>query len=258
MLVYNFDKEFLGIDEDDLLLLGFSNLDELLYEVNDFADLFVKQPGYIYNFVHVHWIDFILCSTEETKAIIHAKNKNYQCSKAHLVYLDNLMELKDDGSLIIKQQIEQESSIKIEKTIIEPIVEDTDDDTLQIKDDLKLNIEEIKDNDELSTYVYDPNIASEKLGLPLDLIEEFIQDFIHQANDFKDKLYTALHENDIILLKSLSHKLKGVAANLHIDEAYQTLNAINSSDDIDLIASKLDTFYEIISKLSDKDNQSGK
>jgi len=59
MLIYNFQKEFLGIDAKDLQELGYHDLSSLRSEVTDFADLFVKTPGYIHNFQHVHWIDFI-------------------------------------------------------------------------------------------------------------------------------------------------------------------------------------------------------
>jgi len=53
MLIYNYQKEFLGIDEKDLKTLGFNSLSELRAEVTDFADLFVKTPGYVHNFQHV-------------------------------------------------------------------------------------------------------------------------------------------------------------------------------------------------------------
>lgn len=78
MLIYNYKKEFLGIDESDLELLGLSNLADLRAEAADFADLFVKTPGFIHNFKHVHWIDYITCNDSgvESKAIIHIKNKN--------------------------------------------------------------------------------------------------------------------------------------------------------------------------------------
>jgi len=79
MLIYNYKKEFLGIDENDLTALGLSNLADLRAEAADFADLFVKTPGFIHNFKHVHWIDYIVCNTDgvTSKAIINIKGKNY-------------------------------------------------------------------------------------------------------------------------------------------------------------------------------------
>jgi len=104
-----------------------------------------------------------------------------------------------------------------------------------------------------NAYVFNPRIASKELGLPLDLIEEFIQDFIDQANDFKNGLYAALDEGDINNVKILSHKLKGVAANLRIEDAYEVLSIINATSDADIIKTNLDDFYNIIARLSGKE-----
>ena len=294
MLIYNFQKEFLGIDEDDLQALGFSDLNELQTESYDFADLFVRQPGHIYNFQHVHWIDFLLYadSAEETKAIISAKEKHYRCNlsvrpmyltdnptePAYVIYLNNLMLVSADGIEAYpvqravtsetkpkpkkQQTIESKVDFIKEKSAIKetPLISDNDN-PIDLESDLKLDIPDInvhevqkeKPKDEFADYVYDPNVACKELGLPLDLIEEFVQDFISQAFEFKEKLYTALQDGDMDNLKSLSHKLKGVAANLHIENAFQTLTIINTSNDHALLEVKLDSFYRIINKLANKE-----
>ena len=354
MLIYNFQKEFLGIDEKDLNTLGFRDLAGLRTEVTDFADLFVKTPGYIHNFKHVHWIDFITCaeSNEESKVIINVNNKNYRCvvqitsaflvdnpsSKAYLVSLNNLRELthKESESIsgdIIERQTPQvtpdakpifntpelngefehhtdeieiteepttltidpyESPLEIE--IEEPTQThtidafdnepQTDDLSLDIDIDLEEDLEEVAIEDDFTAplaidleenleiedisleepvirhttevvtenfdngYTYDPTVASDELGLPLDLIEEFIGDFIEQAKEFKGDLYQSLDENDLDNLKILSHKLKGVAANLRIEDALEALTTINTSSDTNVIKENLDTLYKIISKLA--------
>ena len=75
MLIYNSRKEFQGIDEKDLSALGCKTLSELRAESADFADLFVRTPGFIHNFKYVHWIDYITYGGSSTtpKAIIHIK-----------------------------------------------------------------------------------------------------------------------------------------------------------------------------------------
>ncbi|MEA2073115.1 MAG: Hpt domain-containing protein [Campylobacterota bacterium] len=344
MLIYNFQKEFLGIDEKDLRTLGFKDLAGLRTEVTDFSDLFVKTPGYIHNFKHVHWIDFITCadSNEESKVIINVNNKNYKCiiqistaylvdnpsSKAYLVSLNNLRELSAKESEGISGDITQrqapqvtadtkpifnspQSSSDIEAPNLNlaeeavqtltvdpyeaPLEIDFDDNTedialdsydeaplieveesfttpleatqeeytaplnIEIEDDLMsedLAVEEpqtvmetVVENYD-NGYMYDPTVASEELGLPLDLIEEFIQDFIEQAKEFKDGLYTSLDENDLDNLKILSHKLKGVAANLRIEDALEALTIINTSAKIPVVKENLDTLYKIIAKLA--------
>ncbi|MBU0631062.1 hypothetical protein KKA17_00285 [bacterium] len=101
-------------------------------------------------------------------------------------------------------------------------------------------------------YKYDPSVASSELGLPIDLIEEFIGDFIQQSYDFKDDLYKNVLNDDLEAVKLLSHKLKGVAANLRIEDAFEVLSIINSSDNMDEIRANLDHFYTIIAKLEGK------
>jgi len=352
MLIYNYQKEFLGMDEKDLKTLGFQDLASLRTEVTDFADLFVKTPGYIHNFKHVHWIDFITCaeSNEESKVIINVNNKNFKCtvqiasaflvdnpsSKAYLIALHNLRELthKESESIagdIIERQAPQvaapvkpifntpefngefeekelETPVNTEQTAItvdpyetpieidlheptEMLSVDAYDDTpqkndmsldinitdefeetpLEIEDDFStpldidleddIEIQETSNQEPKHTttlvtenfdngYQYDPSVASDELGLPLDLIEEFIQDFIEQAKEFKDDLYQALEENDLDKLKILSHKLKGVAANLRIEDALEALTIVNTSSDSNVIRENMDTLYKIIAKLA--------
>jgi HPt (histidine-containing phosphotransfer) domain-containing protein len=314
MLIYNFQKEFLGIDEKDLHTLGYKDLAALRMEVTDFADLFVKTPGYIHNFQHVHWIDFIACaeSNEESKVIINANAKSYRAvisisnaylidnpnQRAYLISLNNLRALTNNEYEHISADITQKPIPTLKQTFPQtitpeiPLVVDAYDeepleethipemDKMLDVGDLSFDAEEpletVTEEDTvvavpevptqvipssevqkaekiLSAYTYDPHIASKELGLPLDLIEEFIQDFIDQANDFKEGLYTALHNDDIDNVKILSHKLKGVAANLRIEDAYEVLSVINAATDADAIKINLDTFYKIIAKLSGKD-----
>jgi len=358
MLIYNFQKEFIGIDEKDLKALGFQDLAALRMEVTDFADLFVKTPGYIHNFKHVHWIDFITCadSNEESKVIINVNNKNFTSviqissaflidnpsSKAYLITLNHLRELthqeseKIAGDIIERQvpvataekkpifnapeyddafvepeafeeptttltddpyaaplEIDMDDSDDVmidfqDETFSTPeepasevnsFMEDTKDDQpleitmdenlddaldISFEDDLiedefqpqQPDVKEVQTTTKIvvedfdNGYVYDPSVASNELGLPLDLIEEFIQDFIIQAKEFKENLYRSLDENDLDNLKILSHKLKGVAANLRIEDALEALTIINTSSDLNVIKENLDTLYKIIAKLA--------
>lgn len=104
-----------------------------------------------------------------------------------------------------------------------------------------------------SSYRFDPNIAAHELGLPVDLILEFIGDFIQQAYEFKSELFEAVLKGDSNNIKILSHKLKGVAANLRIEDAFETLSIINTSSDLIEVEANLKYFYTIISKLEGKE-----
>ncbi len=123
---------------------------------------------------------------------------------------------------------------------------------------LRFSPEEQRFIDELKvdpSYRFDPTVAANELGLPVDLIEEFIGDFIQQSHDFKEELFDAAAKGDMNNLKILSHKLKGVAANLRIEDAFECLAIINTSDDIIQIEANLKYFYAIIDKLEGKEPQ---
>ena len=358
MLIYNFQKEFVGIDQADLEVFGFANLSELKAESTDFADMFIRTPGYIHNFKHVHWIDFVTCAdpSEESRVIIEVNGKTYKAtilieniylsdnptSKAYLIHLNNLrtLTLKENGEFSediarkkpprieptvghafnlsqeeekevedipeldgfkpfdnVKETkksletpevspIEEEDSYEIQQespTIPLDISFDDDDDIFTQEDNkpaqtdtqtedtedvfsfdsLAVEKEEektepvekttaiVEDDDGFDySYNYDPQVASDELGLPIDLIEEFIEDFIAQAKEFKDELFSSLDQNDLDNIKVLSHKLKGVAANLRIEDAFNTLSIINTSSDILEVEKYLNIFYKIIAKLS--------
>lgn len=319
MLIYNHKKEFLGIEESDLKTLGLSSLADLRAEVADFADLFVKSPGYIHNFKHVHWIDYITCNESgvDSKAIINVKGKSYSTTieirtiylvdspaqKAYIIELPNIKALsqaqnekiaitaaqKQDEPIttpkaapknvltherlnpnIVKDIYEEdihefafdvgkplETEIEEEKreVVTAPVVEK---EKPVIKEPLKKLLiekkEEHKEEDSFADYIYDPHVASEDLGLPIDLVEEFVQDFIAQANSFKNDLYESAKKGNSDNLKIQSHKLKGVAANLRIEDALDALSIINSSSNDDEIIANLDRLYRIINKLGNKEN----
>jgi len=272
MIIYNYNKEFIGIDQADLKALGFKDLSQLQSETADFADLFVKTPGHIHNFKHVHWIDFVLCakSTDESKAIIHVNGKNFKVnleikilflndapsSRAFAITLGNLKSLSKDEKIEIATE---------PQTIETPIVDlyDEAEDIVELdskdlhEDEIIVDpyVQEFEDENEdeiidIHDFTFDLQKTAEALEMPLSLIEEFIEDFINQAKEFKEKLYKAVEDNDMIELQALSHKLKGVAANLRVHDALEILSKINKAKDFATSKKDLDLFYEIISKLS--------
>ena len=301
MIIYNHKKEFVGISEKDLKALKLSSLAELQNEVADFADLFVKTPGYIHNFKHVHWIDFIKSadSIDENRVIISVKGRNYKAvidlqklylvddpqQEAYGIVLSALRELTKEENERISGDLAQRSVLKsVEpmdfeqkesasevETSSEPEIEEepltldfeeeTQEEAVQEEAPVELALDEevslppqeesvaVEDEeDKFRDYHFDPELAAKELGLPTDLVEEFIQDFIAQAREFKPELYEALDTGRIDNLRMLSHKLKGVAANLRIEDAYDALVTINTSDDISLVKRTLDRFYNVIIK----------
>ena len=332
MVIYNHKKEFVGIEQKDLKSLQLSNLAELKREAVDFSDLFVKTPGFIHNFKHVHWIDFISSSDsiDENRVIISVKGKNYRgtvelqtvylvdapSQPAYGVSIQGLRELtkeenekisgdlslrayndtteittpeltpevqepQEEAPTVVQDPYEaaEEKSESVALDLGEDLFEEAEeqsqpqdeekpleldlDDELFIEEDkpqqpVKVEptqaqqhnqkIEQLLEDDPYRDYQYDPEVASNELGLPIDLVEEFIQDFIAQANEFKEELYQSLEEGRMDTLRMTSHKLKGVAANLRIEDAYEALVVINTSDDVTKVKETLDKFYLVIMK----------
>ncbi len=347
MLIYNYKKEFVGIDEADIEALGLSTLADLRAEAADFADLFVRTPGCIHNFKHVHWIDYVLDKDgAEAKVIIHVKNKNYSATisintaylvdspsqKAFSVVLNNLKSLSSSQTEKLLSDINSKPApapasgptelFTIPSSVIEPGTEEeiaaetgtaaydpyesSTEDSLAVDDiyETEIEVEDLTADDaphdeelesmkykepeiedlyedtveesitpsvekqeevktettvveegEFANYVYNPELASEELGLPIDLIEEFIQDFISQALSFKDELYQSIEDEELDNIKIQSHKLKGVAANLRIEDALDALTRANTSNDYDEIKMNLDRLYVMVDKLSGKTTQ---
>lgn len=287
MLIYNHNFEFIGINEKDLNQLGFKTFSELQSRCDDFADLFVKKPGYIHNFKNLKWILYILNSNaQEAKAIIEANGTTFAANlmvetlymkdtpdkASYIVTLQNLHQTNNaahsldshiNDSVIFDTTAKEEPPIEPDTTIqsappklsietTEP-ASGPEDKTPNTKKSPMLGDyltpSQPTANKKDGGYLYDPRVAADELGLPIDLIEEFIGDFIQQSYDFKDKLYAALDNEDHEALKSLSHKLKGVAANLRIEDAFEALSIVNTSSDSMEIKQNLDLFYDIIHTL---------
>ncbi|MEA3418591.1 MAG: Hpt domain-containing protein [Campylobacterota bacterium] len=68
--------------------------------------------------------------------------------------------------------------------------------------------------------------AAEDLSLPVDLIEEFVNDFIEQAHAEKQTFIDACESGDIQTIQKTGHKLKGAASNLRINPLADTLEEV--------------------------------
>ncbi|WP_241856047.1 hypothetical protein [Sulfurimonas lithotrophica] len=368
MLIYDNKKQFIGIDEDNLKSLGYSNLASMQAEAADFADLFVKIPGHIHNFKHVHWIDFMLCSTDKSssKVIIHANGKNFSSvldiktiyltsnptKPAYNISLNNLrflsagetqeisgelqtrvapvstpyvaeiekeedeevqtqeisesvevldatpsvvendiMDIDIDEDIIPQSKVEEDpyeledefnldvfepSSEELEKigdaepedrqitredlaeNLHEHIILDDDTEDINIESEEVISsapaeVQSDTEEEAESDYIFDIQETADALEMDIATIQDFINDFIMQAKEFKPKLYEAVDNDDMIELKSLSHQLKGVAANLRIHDAQEILIQINKASDFTTSIADLNKFYKIIAKLAGED-----
>ena len=68
--------------------------------------------------------------------------------------------------------------------------------------------------------------AANDLSLPVELIEEFVHDFIEQAQIETKKMLEAYEEGDLEKIQAIGHLLKGASSNLRINALSDTLYKI--------------------------------
>ena len=85
--------------------------------------------------------------------------------------------------------------------------------------------------------------AAEDLSLPIDLIEEFVNDFIQQAHEETEKMLTAYENGDLETVQKIGHLLKGTSSNLRINPLSDTLYEIQFNDDIERVPELVKNYW---------------
>jgi len=75
--------------------------------------------------------------------------------------------------------------------------------------------------------------AANDLSLPVELIEEFVHDFIEQAHIETEKMLVAYEKGDLDTIQKIGHLLKGASSNLRINSLSDTLYHIQFCEDSD-------------------------
>jgi len=73
--------------------------------------------------------------------------------------------------------------------------------------------------------------AANDLGLPIELIEEFVHDFIKQAHIETKKMVEAYEKGNLETIQKIGHLLKGASSNLRIKPLSDTLYEIQLCED---------------------------
>lgn len=73
--------------------------------------------------------------------------------------------------------------------------------------------------------------AAEDLSLPVELIEEFVHDFIDQARTETENMLEAYKQGDLNKIQKIGHLLKGASSNLRINPLADTLYEIQFCED---------------------------
>ncbi|WP_456452929.1 Hpt domain-containing protein [Hydrogenimonas sp.] len=99
------------------------------------------------------------------------------------------------------------------------------------------------------TIAFDPNEAANALGLPESLIIEFVNDFVTQAREEKETFERAFADGDLKTVNEAAHKLKGVAANLRIEEMRELMEKAQHAGSLEEAKGPLVAFYKKLAAL---------
>ncbi|WP_457595315.1 Hpt domain-containing protein [Hydrogenimonas sp.] len=108
----------------------------------------------------------------------------------------------------------------------------------------------LEEKDTGETIIFDPNEAADALGLPESLILEFVNDFIEQAREEMKVFEEAYDKGDITTINEVAHKLKGVAANLRIEDMRQLMENVQHADSPEKVEKELIDFYHKLAALT--------
>lgn len=73
--------------------------------------------------------------------------------------------------------------------------------------------------------------AANELSLPIELIQEFVHDFIEQTHIETEKMLNAYEKGDLDTIQQIAHLLKGTASNLRINPLADSLYKIQFSEE---------------------------
>ena len=85
--------------------------------------------------------------------------------------------------------------------------------------------------------------AADDLSLPVELIEEFVDDFIDQSREETDKMLKAYEIGDLESIQKIGHLLKGAASNLRINPLADTLAKIQFCTNPDTLEDLIENYW---------------
>jgi hypothetical protein len=85
--------------------------------------------------------------------------------------------------------------------------------------------------------------AAEELSLPVELIDEFVHDFIDQARTETENMLEAYKQGDLNKIQKIGHLLKGASSNLRINPLADTLYEIQFCEDSSKLEALIKSYW---------------
>jgi len=237
VVLYDANKRLIAINEQTLETLGYSNLEEFKKEIYDISQLFIKRAGYIYEFKNFHWIDYVLTNSTIThRAILKKKDGGEFETFVKVNQLSGIT--RDTFYYLVTFELNT-----FQEQLCEPLTPSkstalTQEPPLKnhSKEFPKPNLEEI----------------SIELNLSSDIIQDFIQEYIHQALEKFEEVQKYIEQEDQKKLFTTLHTLKGVAGNLRLRPAFETLSLIKKDTPVKEMIPLIKEYYEYINFLANE------
>jgi len=85
--------------------------------------------------------------------------------------------------------------------------------------------------------------AADELSLPVELIEEFVHDFIEQARSETENMLEAYRQGNLDKIQKIGHLLKGASSNLRINPLADTLYQIQFCEDSSKLEALIKSYW---------------
>ncbi len=133
---------------------------------------------------------------------------------------DDFLELIEPTEEVVEKIVEEPIEIKpIKEVAEEPKVNPNSFGTIDLSDVKPIHFDFLLDE------------AANDLSLPVELIKEFVLDFIDQGHEETEKMLKAYEEGDLDAIQKIGHLLKGTSSNLRINPLADTLYKIQFCED---------------------------
>ncbi len=96
--------------------------------------------------------------------------------------------------------------------------------------------------------------AANDLSLPIELIQEFVHDFIEQAHIETEKMLSAYEQGDLNTIQGIGHLLKGTASNLRINALSDSLYKIQFCEESSNLENLIKEYWGLFSSFENQVN----
>ncbi len=244
MILYDHHKKILAINDQTLEMLGYQSIEKFRQEVYDVAQLFVKRPGYLHEFRSFHWIDYVLTNTTVThRAILRTKTGKEIETFVNVNQLSALSGML--SYYLVTFELNTYNECDFGQASVQERTPPSQVDTTVEVPTQTATVEKIS----LAPGEFEePNLEqiSEELNLGTDIIEDFIKEYVKHALEKLPKINEAIENKNQKELYENIHTLKGVAANLRLQPAFEILSKMKKETPLEDAVEILEEFYSYI------------